>query len=335
MRAKDIAELMGVSTSTVSLVMNNKPGVSEQKRREILDKIQELNCGYLLKEAKTERKNIGFVVYKRKGNIVDESPFFSYFMEGISERLQRMSYNLIVLYMSSNMDLAEQKRIIKEAGCEGFIVFAVEMLYKDMQVFKDSEYPFVMLDNSFKVNDVDTVAINNTSGTRSAMNYLRQQGHKKIGYIRSKIRINSFEDRFIAYKNALSELNLSFDEAFVAEVGYSDSEARADMLEYIRNAQALPTAFVADNDLIACGALKGIQDAGLCVPDDISLVGFDDRPIAQMATPPISTMSVAKDAFGNKCVDLLMDKINNHRMYAMKIEIGTVLIRRESVKQLS
>lgn len=334
LRAKDIAKMLGVSTSTISLVINDKPGVSEDKRREIIQKILELDCGYLLRKIKSDRENIGFVVYKRKGNIVDESPFFSYFLEGISERLKNLDYNLTVLYMSSNMSRAEQEEIINSSKCVGFILFAVEMIYEDMQVFKDSRFPFVMLDNSFMVNDVDTVAINNASGIRTAVNYLVQKGHKKIGYIRSKVTINSFADRFTAYRNTLDENGLEFKEEYVALVQYSDMEARKDMREYIKEASELPTAFVSDNDLVACGAMKGIIDAGLTVPGDISIIGFDDRPIASMSMPSLTTMMVPKDVFGNNCVDLLIGKINNHRAYALKMDIGTMLIERESVRTL-
>ena len=334
LRAKDIAKMLGVSPSTMSLVINNKPGVSDAKRKEIIQKIQELDCGHLLREMKSSRENIGFVVYKRKGSIVDESPFFSYFLEGITERLKNLDYNLTILYMSSNMSRMEQEQIIHDSKCVGFIVFAVEMIYEDMQVFKDSKYPFVMLDNSFTVNDVDTVAINNASGIRNAINYLVQKGHERIGYIRSKVVINSFTDRYEAYRNTLTQCGLPFSDRFVAHVGYSDTEARRDMYDYMRGTAELPTAFISDNDLLACGAMKGIYDAGLTVPRDISLIGFDDRPIASVTTPRLTTMMVPKDVFGNNCVDLLIGKINHYRPYALKMEIGTVLIERDSVRAL-
>ena len=334
LRARDIAAMMGVSTSTVSLVINNKPGVGEERRQEILAKIRELGCDYLLKENRTERRSIGFVIYKRKGSIVDESPFFTYFLEGIGARLGSLNYSLTVLYMSSGMDRNQQRQVLENANCDGFIVFAVEMIYEDMQVFKESSYPFVMLDNSFQVNDVDTVAINNASGIRSAVNHLHQQGHREIGYIRSKVLINGFDDRYKGYIRTLGELGLTYDPAYSADVGYSDQEARRDMAEWVRNAKKLPTAFMADNDLVACGAMKGMEDAGLTIPGDVSLVGFDDRPICLMAKPTLTTMAVPKDVFGNKCVDLLVDRIKTRREYAVKIEIGTVLIARESVRTI-
>lgn len=331
LRAKDIADMMGVSTSTLSLVINNKPGVSDAKRQAIISKIREMGCDYLLRDQAFERESIGFVVYKRKGNIIDESPFFSYFLSGIADRLRNLDFNMTLLYMNCNMSRQEQMQVLINSKCAGFIVFAVEMIYEDMQVFKDSKFPFVMLDNSFQVNDVDTVAINNTSGIFKAVNYLVNRGHREIGYIRSNVEINSFIDRFITYKRTVKDCCLQFNPAHVVNVGYSDAEARRDMLAYARASDSLPTAFIADNDLLACGAMKGLQDAGYRVPEDVSLIGFDDRPISSVSSPMLTTMMVPKDGFGNNCVDLLAEKMKSHRNYAIKIEIGTTLIERESV----
>jgi LacI family transcriptional regulator len=330
-KAKDIAKLLGVSASAVSLVLNNKPGVGDTKRREIIQKIREVGADHLLRSTLPAHDNIGFVVYRRKGNIIDEAPFFSYFLQSISEKLEKLQYNLTLLYMNGSMSAEEQHAVLDGSKCIGLIVFAVEMVYEDMQVFKESKLPFVMLDNSFLVNDVDTVAINNTYGIHRAVTYLHQRGHRHIGYIASKVVINSFSDRLTAYKNAMRSLDLSYSDADIVQVGYSVAEAHADMYAYVRRRQTLPTAFAADNDLLACGALKGIQEAGLRVPEDISLIGFDDRPICTSVTPTLTTMMVPKAAFGGSCVDLLIGKIEQNRSYALKVEIGTPLIERESV----
>ena len=333
-RAKDLAELLGVSRSTMSLVINGKPGVSDAKRAEILRKIHEMNCDHLLHASPQEFTNVGFVIFRRAGSILDEHPFFAYFLQGMTEKLKEKSFNLTVLYMSAAMTLEEQRRVIENSGCSGFIIFAVEMLYEDMQVFKESHLPFVMLDNSFLVNDVDTVAINNASGIRTAVNHLIARGHREIGYIQSRVQINSFRDRFAAYRRTLEAHGLRFREEYVAHVGYSDAEARQDMMRYVEQAQRLPTAFVSDNDLVACGAVRGLQAKGLSVPDDVSVIGFDDRAVCLSLFPNLTTMAVPKDVFGNFCVEMLTEKLKTHRSYALKMEIGTTLIERGSVGSL-
>ena len=333
-RAKDLAEQLGVSRSTMSLVINGKPGVSDAKRAEILRKIHEMNCEHLLHTAPQEYTNVGFVIFRRGGSILDEHPFFAYFLQEMTGRLKEKNFSLTVLYMSASMTLAEQRDVIENSGCAGFIIFAVEMRYEDMQVFKESHRPFVMLDNSFLFNDVDTVAINNASGIRTAVNYLVARGHREIGYSQSRVQINSFRDRFDAYRQMLQAHGLRFREEYVAKVGYSDAEARQDMMRYVGQARNLPTAFVSDNDLVACGAVRGLQGMGITVPDDVSVIGFDDRAVCLSLFPNLTTMAVPKDVFGSFCVRLLTEKLKTHRSYALKMEIGTTLVERGSVRTL-
>lgn len=335
LRAKDIAEILGVSTATVSLVLNNKPGVGQQKRQEIIQKIKELNCEYMLKDVAIGSKgNVGFVVYKRCGRIVDESPFFTYILEGINSRINYYGYNLNFIYLNKDMTTEAQKMQLMSSNCKGMIIFGVEMQHEDLQVFKDSGLPFSILDNSFQDSDVDSVAINNMLGTAKAIQYLFDMGHREIGYVRSKVRINSFEERYQVYKQQLKKLGLEYNKDFVMEVKYSESEARKDAREYLRKSPGLPTAFFVENDFLACSVMQEMQELGYRVPEDISVIGFDNRPISQMVQPKMTTINVPKDIFGPAAVDLLMTRMKNGREQSLKIEMGTDLIVRDSVKRI-
>ncbi len=333
-KAKDIAEMLGVSTATVSLVLNNKPGVGEKKREEIIQKIRALGCGYMLKDCLVNNGAIGFVVYKRSGCIIDESPFFTYILEGITKCINNYGYNLNFIYLNKDMDRQEQKSQLMSDGLKGLVIFGVEMTREDLQVFKDSDLPFVILDNSFQESDVDSIAVNNRLGTEKAIRLLYDKGHRHIGYIRSKVRINSFDERFHFYKRLLRKLGLEYNRSLVVEVGYSESEARECMKEYLKVAKTVPSAFFAENDFLACSAMQGIQEIGFRVPDDISLVGFDDRPIAQMVSPKLTTVNIPKNIFGPAAVELLIDRISNKREQSLKIELGVNIIERESVKNV-
>lgn len=334
LRAKDIAEMLGVSTASVSLVLNNKPGVGEQKRQEIIQKIKELGCEYMLKEAPVNKGYIGFVVYKKTGQIIDESPFFTYILEGINSSITSHGYNLNFIYLNQDMTVEMQSAQLKSAGCEGFIIFGVEMQREDLQVFIDTGLPFSVLDNSFQESDVDSVVINNAQGTSKAVQHLYDMGHRKIGYIRCSVRINSFEERYGEYRKWMRHLGLPVREEYIIDAGYSEAEVRKAAKEYFEKASDFPTAFFAENDFLACGAMQAMQELGIKVPDDISVIGFDDRPIAQMVQPKLTTVNVPKDIFGPAAVDLLMSKIRTGREQSVKLEIGTNLIRRDSVKKI-
>lgn len=334
LRAKDIAEMLGVSTATVSLVLNNKPGVGEQKRQEIIKKINELGCEHLLKGMPVMNGNIGFVVYKRIGKIIDESPFFTYILEGLNHSLSKYGYNLNFVYMNKNTQKDVLMTQLRSADCKGIIIFGVEMRREDLDVFIETGLPFVVLDNSFQDSDVDSVAVNNSQGISKAMQYCFDMGHRNIGYLRCRDRITSFDERYRAYKRWLKYLGLPFKEENVCDVNYSEHEVRESIVEYLQKTEDIPTVFIAENDFIACNALQGIQEMGFRVPEDISVIGFDDRPVCQMVAPAVTTVNIPKKAFGSCAVDLLIAKINNPREYSVKIEIGTKLVERESVKKI-
>lgn len=334
LKAKDIAEILGVSTATISLVLNNKPGVGEQKRQEIIEKIKELGCDHLLKSIPVVNGNIGFVVYKTIGKIIDESPFFTYILEGLNNSLNKYGYNLVFIYMNRNMDRDTQIAQVRASECKGLIIFGVEMKREDLQVFIDSELPFVVLDNSFQDSDVDSVAINNSQGISKAMQYCYEMGHRNIGYIWCKDRITSFDERYWAYRRWMKYLGIQFKDTNICEVDYLEQAIRNQVREYLKSITDVPSVFIAENDFIACNAIHGIQDLGMRIPEDISVMGFDDRPICQMVVPSLTTVNVPKDAFGSSAVNMLMEKIKNPREYSMKIEVGTRLIVRQSVKKI-
>lgn len=334
LRAKDIAEMLGVSTATVSLVLNNKPGVGDQKRQEIIEKIRELGCDYLLKDIPVTNGNIGFVVYKTIGKIVDESPFFNYILEGLNSSLTDYGYNLSFVYMNRSTPLEVQEMQLRSSDCKGFLIFGVEMQREDLQVFIDTGLPFVVLDNSFQDSDVDSVSINNFQGISKAMQYAYDMGHREIGYIRCRERITSFLERYQAYKNCMKKFGLKIKESYIWDVNYSEKTIREEVGKYLSENNENPTIFIAENDFIACHAIHGIQDYGYRVPEDISVIGFDDRPVCQMIVPSVTTVNVPKNAFGSAAVELLMEKMQNPRDYSMKTEIGTKLIVRKSVNQL-
>jgi len=333
MKAKDIAELLNVSTATVSIVLNNKPGVSNETREIVISKIRELGCEYLLKNLSvTEKGTIGFVVYKRYGKIIEESPFFTYTLESINNSLQKYGYGLKFVYINKGSSQEEIEFQLHESGCEGFIVYAVEMNDADLDLFTNIRLPFVLLDNSFQARDVDCVAINNIQGTSKAIRHLYRMGHRKIGYIKCTIPINSFKERYKEYTYQIQSLGLEYKDEYILNVGYSENEVLEAVQDYLKTAD-MPTAFFADNDLLGCFAMQALKQHGYSIPEDISIVGFDDRPVCKLVEPQLSTIAVPLDLFGPSAVELLVTKIKKPRTQSLKVDIGTNFVERGSVSR--
>ncbi len=332
MTGKKLAEIIGVSESTISMVINNKPGISKKRRAEILEKIEKLNCDDILKKKVTLDHNIGFVVYKRHGEVVSKAPFSQLLIESISSALKESGYNLLFFQFDKNNSEHSLQQMI-ESDCCGFIIFAVEIFEDDLEILKSMEQPFVVVDNIFDAEHFDVVCVNSHLGIKKSLDYLKSFGHKEIGYIKSKIEINSFSERIAAFYDIMRASNLTVDENYIFELCYSDIDAYNDMKNYLLSGRKLPTALLSDNDFLANAAIRAIQDCGYNVPEDVSVIGFDDRPICLKSNPKITTISIPKDLIGINSVRLLIEKINKQRKETLKISVGVDIIIRESVSK--
>lgn len=339
-KSKDVAKMMNVSPTTVSLVLNNKPGVGEETRKIISDKIIDMGYGHLLKKNRAYEKNIAFIVYKRHGEIILESPFFSLLIQNIENNVRKNGYKLVIVYLEKSEYTIDEIQHLKHDNCDGLIIFATEMLKDDLLPFYDLKIPFVIIDNDFFDEPIDSVSINNSYGTYEAVKYLVNMGHKTIGYLQSKVFINSFDQRIKGFFSALKQFNIQGMEKYVYKVGYPDKNTYDDFVKIINSKTDLPSALFADNDLIAYGAIKALKEYGYKVPDDISIIGFDDRPICTLIEPNLTTINVPKDIYGNVAVEILINKIenkgfSNNSSSFIKSEIGTSLVERNSVKKIS
>lgn len=333
-KAKDIARELGVSPATVSLVMNNKPGVGEEKRKEIIDKIIELGCEYLLKESGVNKGDIGFVIYKCGGIIIDEYPMFNYLSESITRSIEKNNYTMTMMYLDKNTPLNERFLALENGRCAGYIIYAVEMYPEDTELFMKLSVPCVFLDNPFPTLDVDTVTVDNYLGIYQEFEYLYQMGHREIGYIKSKFPIICFDERWSGYRGCMKRRGLSLNDDYVMNVGYLEAETEKDVEAYLDSHENLPTAFMADNDLLACRAAQTFKRRGIKVPEEVSFVGFDNRPICSFMEPKVTTIQLPADQMGEMSVELLMKKMDHERTYTTKYKIGTKLIVNESVKKI-
>lgn len=240
----------------------------------------------------------------------------------------------MMIHIGGDMMVDECIQRVRNCNCDGLIVFGVEMFRQDVALFRSIGLPFVIVDNYFIDEDVDMVSINNRLGIRKSVRYLAKMGHAKIGYIKSKAVINSFTERFDTYLGILRELDLDFDDRYVYELQYSENGSATDMKKLLEGKPSLPTALIADNDLLAFGAMKALQECGYRIPEDVSIIGFDDRPVCLMSEPNLTTVAIPKDSFGPASVMLLLSRFETPRKNSFRIEVGVELIERDSVRRI-
>lgn len=337
-RAADLAREIGVSKATISLVLNGKPGISDKTRERVLRQIKELGYGYLLQsqqEIAEESNTIGFVIYKNNGALLGMNSFFPLILDGIELTARQHGYNLVVITID-RMEIDSQIKYIRDSNCAGYVIFATEMQEDEVGCFEELGIPFVLFDNYFIDKSINSVKVNNEQGTYAAVSHLYTRGHRKIGYLSSGLNINSFIERRKCAFAAMKHLGLEDQEQYCYEIGYPHENADIGMeavLTRIHNSD-LPTAFLSDNDLVAVGAMQAMKRLGFRIPDDFSVIGYDDRPICTLVEPKLTTIQLPRERFGAEAVEQLIHTMQKAEKSYTKVEVNGLLIERDTVKQV-
>lgn len=334
---KDIAAFTGVSASTVSLVLNNKPGISEATRQRVFAAAAELGYQEHIsrsKAVKGKQNSLQFVIYKKHGRVVSDTPFFANVLEGAEAEVKRHGFNLLITYIDEGHNISEQLSGILHGGSGGMILLATEMSSKDLEPFTSAGIPLVVLDSYFEEITTDTVVINNMQGAFMATQYLWQMGHKEIGYLKSSVPINNFIERKDGFKKALKACKVPYNAEYIFPLNASIETAYSDMKAHLKANKKLPTAFFADNDIIALGAMRALKEAGYRIPEDVSVIGFDDIPMCEIVDPPLTTVKVPKRDIGQIAIRRLVEIMQEQPTTRLKIELRTELVQRKSVKHI-
>ncbi len=331
---QDIAKIAGVSPGTVSNALNDRKGVGKDTKEKIIKIAEEM--GYFRNTKKNDGKIIRLIKYKKNGHVVADTPFFSSLIEACEKECRKNGYELLISQVVYGEHTKEDvHKIVNHHKIDGILLLATEMDESDFKYFEGIEIPMVVVDSYFKEIDYDYVVINNTKGAYSATKYLIAKGHKNIGLLGSNIEIKNFKYRLEGYIKTLNTFGIEFNENNNIYVDPTIEGAYSDFKVYLeKNKENLPSAFFALNDIIALGAMKAMNEAGISIPNDVSIVGFDDIPFSSYSNPGVTTVKVHTKTMGKTAVKKLMESIENDIEITLKIEINTELIERESVKSL-
>lgn len=332
---KDISRMAGVGVSTVSRVLNNHPDVKEETRQKILNVMGKVN--YVPNNSARNLKrntsnNIGVLI---KGI---HNPFFSAMTKIIEEKIAEKGYSMILHYNDKNPnDFETAVEFIKEKRLKGLICLGGYFNNLSKNQLKDLNTPIVFTSID-SIKDLDSnffssVTIENERAAFDAVNYICSLGHKNIGVITSCEKNTSVGMlRLEGYKRALLQNNIEYNPNF-SEKGEYTFEAGFNAANKLLDKKLNITAIFASSDIMAIGASKAILKRGLRIPEDISIIGFDDIEYAKYFHPSITTIRQPAEEMGEKSVDILFSIIkeeseNKH------IVINTELIKRDSCKRL-
>ncbi len=329
---KKISEITGYSVATVSNALNHKRGVNSETSTRIFQIAQEI--GYL-NTARIEK--IRFVTYKRNGLIVDDTPFFPALIDGVEREAKISGYETVFCTLDRESDSYHEQlsAILNDPGA-AVLLLGTEMIEEDYQLYKDVKCPLVLLDGWCDFSPFDRVLISNTDSAYRATEYLIEKGHRRIGYLKGKFRIKNFVYRATGLQQALHKNGCPINPQDIVPVLSTMEGAYHDMGNWLKEAQSLPTAFFADNDVIALGAIRALKEKGLRVPEDVSVIGFDNLMLGEVSSPRLTTIHVYKQEMGQLAVRRLVDNIkDNNNCIKAKIQVCTKLVERESVSDLN
>lgn len=327
---RKISELTGFSPATISNALNRKKGVNKETSEMIFKVAKEI--GY---ENEYRISRIKLVIYKVNGSIIDNSPFFTNLLEGVEMECRESGYDMIVCNLDKrSADFEQRLEEILSDKATAVIMLGTEALDEDFERFKDARCPMVILDSWYTSMDFNGVLINNADSAKNAVEYLIRKGHREIGYLRGAFRIKAFSARSSGYSRALYKHGIPVKEDYIVTLSTTMDGAYKDMLNYLEGSPKLPTSFFADNDMIALGAMKALIEKGYRVPEDVSLIGFDDLSSCEISTPRLTTIRVFKQEMGQIAVRRLLEVIRNSKGIKSKIQICTEFVERDSVRQL-
>lgn len=327
---RKISEITGFSPATVSNALNHKRGVNKETAGKILKVAKEL--GYQTGE---RIKKIRFVIFRRNGLIIDDSAFHPAVIEGVEKQAKLMGYETLFCHVDVNdPEYDAQLHEILSDTESVIVLLGTEMLEEDFEPYTCARNRLILLDGWSNRYSFDGVLISNTDSAARAVEYLADKGHTEIGYIKGDFRIQAFKYREIGYKRVMEARGLRMRPEYIATVGTKIETAYEGMRKYLSRAGRMPTAFFADNDIIAIGAMRALKEFGYDIPGDVSIVGFDNVSFGAMVDPALTTIHVYKQEMGEMAVRELLFAIENKSRINLKIQVCTEFVERDSVREI-
>lgn len=336
MTIKKLAQLLNLSVSTVSRVLNGKSEkyrISLSTSQKIIETAKKYNYSpnRIARSLKTSKTNtIGLIIPDIS------NPFFADIALSIEKELRMRDYSLILCDSGDNYYTeTDLIKLLNSHKVEGIIIAPTGTAHKHILDEFNSGLPLIVIDRYFPEIDLPYITSDNFQGGVDAVNYLISMGHKRIACIQGIPQSQPNRERIDGYKEALIQNNIEIDESIIVGNEFSIENGYR-QTQILINLDNTPTAIFALSNTICLGVLKAIKEMELIIPDDISLVSFDEQIYSEYLWIPLTTVSQKKNEIGRLAVEVLFQYIGNKvpREKIFNIKLKTDLIPRISVKRI-
>lgn len=330
---KDVARAANCSTATVSRALANPEKVSDATRHRVAQAVAEV--GYSLNAAaRNLRRSESRTIVVILPNITN--PFFSDVIRGLESVAHQAGYQVLLGDAGNNPDrVASYFNLVPSNQADGIILLSTDVpmsLVRERQA--DAGFPLVMACEYFDNLSLPTIHIDNEQAAHKATEYLVSLGHQRIATITGPARNPICKDRLRGYHHGLSDAGLSIQEDWIVEGDFTFHSGYEQGRILLQQEKMRPTAIFCQNDEMAIGVLKAARDAGVIVPEQLSVIGFDDIGFSQYCEPELTTVHQPREAIGRTAMRLLLD-ILKHRNVPLDQSLKTQLIVRSSTARAS
>ena len=329
---RKIAEQNGVSPATVSLVLNDRPGVKKETRERIRNVLEE--AGFEIRKQEN-RCSISYICYQIT-RWFSERPdgFHSYIQSGIAEGCRKHDALLNVTYATEET-IQERIQEAEKSGALGIVLLGTEFAQDSPASNYESEIPLVIIDHPFYTSSVNCIFPDDIAGMHEVLECLKKLGHKEIGFVSLKGAFGELHNREQIWRHMMNEHHLKVSEEFVFHLSSCVADAQTELEHKFSTIGKMPTALIAVNDILGSSVIGVLTKKGLRVPEDISVVGFDNSGLCELTVPKLSSVDTQVLKMGELAVRRLFEMAELKDESPVKIMTAAHLIMRDSVGRVS
>lgn len=328
----DVAKRAGVSPSTVSRVISGHPRISAATIRKVKEIMEDM--GYhpnvMAKSLVSKTTNTIGIVLPRPAEELFQNLFFPEVIRGIVTQSTRSAYDLMMATgITEREELEAATRLVKGRRVDGILLLHSRKQDPVERFLREENFPFVLIGRSDDHPDILSVDNNNVQASCDATRHLISLGHKRIGFVSGPPNLIVSKDRLEGYLGALAEAGLQANPEWIVEGEFlQESGYRA--MSFFMSLPERPTALVVIDDLVAFGVLRGLTELGYKVPDDLSIVGFNNIQLTELAAPPLSSVDIGIYQIGYTASQTLIHRIKGEKAIQPRVIIPHRLVVRES-----
>jgi len=334
---KDVAKAANVAPSTVSRVISDNPRISAETKKRVRQAMKELGYhpNFIARSLASKSSQVIGIVFPRSGDLAFQNPFFSEVLRGITTGVNEMSYGIQLAAGETKKEILDSVvTMVQGRRVDGIIMLYSEKKDDITLYLQKMDFPFVVIGKPFDdVEKITHIDNDNVSAAKEGTEYLLDLGHRNIGFIGGNKDLMVTVSRMKGYKKALSEAEIPIREDYMKYEEFLLSGGKQG-IEQIMSTDSPPTALLVTDDLMSLGVLRTLNEMGKQIPEDLSIVSFNNSMFAELSSPALTSIDIDIPELGRQGVRHLLAKIEEPNEPVKRVIIPHTMIERQSCKRI-